>query len=112
MDRLFNSLIHLFGREEHDRLYADHASSGYGQRDGGRSRVVRHIKDDVSGVFAEGEIERLEASTNTLQHFIGNSATRSPPRLGKALYSLRCIRSQSQKLGHRSAPEKRLRLCP
>jgi hypothetical protein len=36
---------------------------------------------DVSGVFAEVKIERLEVSTNTLQQFIGNSATRSPPAL-------------------------------
>jgi hypothetical protein len=47
-------LIYLFGREEHDRLHADHASSSYGQRDGGRIRVVRHVKDEISGVFAEG----------------------------------------------------------
>jgi hypothetical protein len=54
VDRLFHSLISLFGREEHDRLHADHASSSYGQRDGGRIRVVRHVKDEISGVFAEG----------------------------------------------------------
>jgi hypothetical protein len=65
MDRLFHSLIYLFGREEHDRLHADHASSSYGQRDGGRSRVVRHVKDNISGVFAEGEIEPLEAKGGT-----------------------------------------------
>ena len=106
MNRLFHSLIHLFGREKHDRLDADHASFSYGQRDGGGSRVVRHVKDDISDVFAEGEIEPLEASTKTLQQFIGNSATRSSPRPGEALYSLRCIGSQSQKLGHRPAPEK------
>jgi hypothetical protein len=81
MDRLFHSLIHLFGREEHDRLHADHASSSYGQRDGGRSRVVRHVKNYIGVVFAEDEIEPLEASTNTLEQFIGNSATRSPPAL-------------------------------
>jgi hypothetical protein len=54
VDRLFHSLISLFGREEHDRLHADHASSSYGQRDGGHIRVVRHVKDEISGVFAEG----------------------------------------------------------
>jgi hypothetical protein len=51
-------LIHIKGikidGEEHDRLHADHASSSYGQRDGGRIRVVRHVKDEISGVFAEG----------------------------------------------------------
>src|SRR5258705_11452003 len=65
MDRLFHSLIYLFGREEHDRLHADHASSSYGQRDGGRSPVVRHVKDNISGLFAEGETEPLEAKGGT-----------------------------------------------
>jgi hypothetical protein len=52
MDRLSHSLIHLFGREERDHLHADHASSSYGQRDGGRSRVVRHVKDDITESIA------------------------------------------------------------
>ena len=57
-------------REEHDRLHANRASSSHGQRDGGRSRVVRHVKDEIYVFFAEREIEHLQASTQALHHLL------------------------------------------
>src|SRR6266404_8623737 len=93
LDRLFHCLIYLFEREEHDRPHADRASSTYGQRDGGRSRVVRHIKDEINVFFAEREIEHLQTSAQTLHHFLHHRTARCSTLLHEALHSLRGVGS-------------------
>jgi hypothetical protein len=83
--------IYFFWRQEHDCAYAGAPCLAYGKCECSGTLVVRKVGDSEGVMIAEGEVEVLEASTNTLGRFGNGFLSTASALPSETLQALDCV---------------------
>src|SRR5918995_531767 len=97
LDRVLCGRIDLFRRQKHHRTYARTPRLADGKGERGGTLVVRKVGDGEGVMVAEGEVELLQPSANTLGrsgHSFASAASALPSQTLDALHRVRRFKQE------------------